>query len=162
MPNSFKKEEKNPCTFHLCRNATAWGRGNCAYAEEDAHHAFASVEMSAIFLHSLTHCRLELLLLHVSPSASLLALGVPPLTQTSSGLLQAYRKIFSLEEKQMRNRKKKIIFSKQDKEMRGSSCLPCLRELLCIQGLARVENDAVVSQRTHVELNLWLQDKCLH
>lgn len=50
--------------------------------------------------------------------------------------------------------KKKIIFSKEDKEMRSSSCLPCLRELLCIQGLAWVENDAVVSQRTHVELNL--------
>lgn len=50
--------------------------------------------------------------------------------------------------------KKKKIFSKEDKEMRDSSCLPCLRELLCIQGLAWVENDAVVSQRTHVELNL--------
>lgn len=71
--------------------------------------------------------------------------------------------MLSLEEKEMKNKeKKKIIFSKEDKEMRGSSCLPCLRELLCIQGLAWVENDAVVSQRTHVELNLWLQDKCLH
>lgn len=60
LPNSFKQEKRNPCTFHLCRAAKARGRGNCAYAEEDAHHAFASVEMSAIFLHTLTKRRLEL------------------------------------------------------------------------------------------------------
>ena len=77
--------------------------------------------MSAIFLHILTKRRLELPSLHhVSPSASLLAPRVPPLTQTSSGLLQKYRKMFSLEEKQMRNRKKKIydIFHTRQRNVR--------------------------------------------
>lgn len=160
---ALSREERNTSTFCLSRAAGGWGRGNCAYAEEDAHHAFASGRCQPFFC-TLPKRRLELPSLHhVSPSASLLALRAPPLTLTSSALLQAQQKVLSLQEKQMRNREKNpIIFSKEDKEMWSSSCLPCLRELLCIQGLARVENDAVVSQRTHVELNLWLQDKCLH
>lgn len=120
LPNSFKLEKRNPCTFHLCEAGKTWGRGNCAYAEEDAHHAFAGVEMSAMFLHPLTTRRLELpSLRHVSPSASLLTLRLPPPMQTSFGLLQPYRKMLSLEEKQMRNREKKEnLFQRRQRNAR--------------------------------------------
>lgn len=118
LPNSFKLEKRNPCMFHLCEAGKTWRRGNCAYAEEDAHHALAGVEMSAMFLHPLTTRRLELpSLRHVSPSASLLTLRLPPPMQTSFALLRPYRKTRYLEEKQMRNRgKKRKSFPKKTKK----------------------------------------------
>lgn len=124
---AFKREERNPCAFPcLGRAAGAWGRGNGAYAEEDAHDAFASGRCQPFFC-TLPQRRLELPSLHhISPSASLLALRAPPLTQTSFALLQPYQKMFSLGENRVREKKKNHIF--QRRQRNAKLILPALLE----------------------------------
>lgn len=115
--NGCKQEERNPCTFCLSRAAEARGRGIVLTQRRTPIMHSRTGDVSHFSAPS-PQARLELPSLHhVSPSASVLAPRAPPLTRTSSALLQAYQKMFSLEEKQMRNRgKKRSYFPKKTKK----------------------------------------------